>query len=171
MEVALYLFIILVLLAAVLANISIWSPRRLWLKLSALAVTALFIPLGYASLSELMSRPKPVTLEWAKRQVPEAQLMAASVQEGKSIFLWLQMPELDEPRAYALPWSKELAQQLQDAQREARKNRNGVRVRHPFERDRDTSKRMFYARPQPADPLKQRPDNQHLEFNPNSRGS
>lgn len=171
MELAFYLFVLLIVLAAALANISIWSPRKLWVKVCALAVTAAFIPLGYAGLTELLSRPKPVSLEWARRHVPEAKLMAASVREGVAIFLWLQVPEAAEPRAYELPWNRELAQQLQDAQREAKKHRNGVRVRRPFDRDTDKSKRMFYAEPQRPDPLKQPPDDGPLNFTPQSRGS
>jgi hypothetical protein len=63
MDVATNFFIGLTLLAAVLANISIWSPRRIWVKATALTVTVAMMPLGYASFSELLSRPKPVTLE------------------------------------------------------------------------------------------------------------
>ena len=158
------LFVIFVALSAALANISIWSPRKLWVKLSALGVTALMIPVGYASLAELLSRPKPVSMEWVRRAVPEAQLVGATMQEGKAIFLWLQMPDIDEPRSYTLPWSHQLAQQLQDAQREARRHRNGVRVNRPFDRDRDSSKRMFYATPQPPNPLKDGPNEAPLEF-------
>ena len=53
MDVATNFFIGLTLLAAILANISIWSPRKVWVKLTALTVTVAFIHLGYASFSEL----------------------------------------------------------------------------------------------------------------------
>ena len=153
-----YLFVPLVLVAALLANIGIFSPRRMGLKLSALVAAAMFIPLGYTSLSELMSRPKPVAMEWLRRELPEATLLGASMQENKAIYLWLRVPELDEPRAYVLPWNRKLAEQLQRAQREAKKNRNGVRVRRPFDGTEDPRERMFYAAPQQPLPPKPAPD-------------
>ena len=148
----------LVLVAALLSNIGIWSPRRLWLKLSALVAAMAFIPLGYTSLSELMSRPKPVALEWLRRELPEATLLGANMQEDRAIYLWLKVPEINEPRAYTLPWNRALAEQLQRAQREAKKNRNGVRVRRPFDGTDDPRERMFYAAPQQALPPKPAPD-------------
>ena len=153
-----FLFVPLVLVAALLSNIGIWSPRRMWLKLSALAAAVAFLPLGYTSLSELMSRPKPVALEWLRRELPEATLLGASMHEDQAIYLWLKVPEIDEPRAYTLPWSRPLAEQLQRAQREAKKNRNGVRVRRPFDGTDDPRKRMFYAAPQQSLPPKPAPD-------------
>lgn len=149
-----FLFVPLVLVAALLANIGIFSPRRMWLKVSALMAAALFIPLGYSSLSELMSRPKPVAMEWLRRELPEATLLSANMQENKAIYLWLKVPEVDEPRAYTLPWNRKLAEQLQEAQREAQKNRNGVRVRRPFDGTEDPREKMFYAAPQPPLPPK-----------------
>jgi hypothetical protein len=161
-----FLFVPLVAVAALLANIGIWSPRRMWLKLSALAAAAVFIPLGYTSLSELMSRPKPVALEWLRRELPEAKLLGASMRENEAIYLWLQVPEVDEPRAYTLPWSRPLAEQLQRAQREAKKNRNGVRVRRPFDGTDDPRKRMFFAAPQQPLPPKPAPDELSLNQTP-----
>ncbi len=158
-----FLFVPLVLVAALLANIGIWSPRRMWLKLSALCAAVMFIPLGYTSLSELMSRPKPVALEWLRRELPEATLLGASMREDQAIYLWLKVPEIDEPRAYALPWSRPLAEQLQRAQREAKKNRNGVRVRRPFDGTIDPRERMFYAAPQESLPPKPAPDEVSLD--------
>lgn len=156
MDIALYFFVPAAIAAAILANIGIWSPRANWLKVSAIVVTALFLPLGYGSISELMSRPKPVSLEWARRSLPEARLIGASLQEGKAIYIWIQTPESSEPRAYQLPWNKETAKQLQRAQRHARKSKNGVNVRHPFDADRDPRKPMFYAAPRQPLPAKQR---------------
>lgn len=150
MDVASGFFVGFTLLAAVLANISFWSPRKLWVKLTALAVTIALVPLGYASITELLSRPKPVALEWLNRSAKEAKLVGASFDEGQAIYIWIVMPETREPRAYTLPWSIKTAQQLQEAQRDAKKQRNGVRVRQPFETSRDDREPMFYAPPQRA---------------------
>jgi hypothetical protein len=143
--------------AVTLAHIGVWSPRKLWLKIVALGAICAFLPLGYASLAELLGRPKPVSLEWVHRHAATANLVGASLQEGKAIFVWLQLPEDAEPRAYRLPWSRQLAQQLQGAQAQAEKNGKGVEVRAPFEESLDRREPVFHARPQEALPEKQAP--------------
>lgn len=164
----LYFFVPLAVVAAVLCNLGIWAPRRLWLKVGGLCAAMLFMPLAYASLTELLSRPKPVSLEWAKRHVKQANLVGASIREGEAIYLWLKMPATDEPRAYRLPWSRKLAQQLQQAQREARQNRNGVQVRLPFDPSDERREKMFHAPPQEALPPKPapRPGDEGMRFVP-----
>lgn len=156
MDLALYFFVPTAIAAAILANIGIWSPRNGWLKISAIVVTALFLPLSYGSISELLSRPKPISMEWARRTMPEARLIAASLQEGKAIYIWLQTPDTPEPRAYQLPWNKETAKQLQRAQRRAKTTKNGVKIRRPFDKENDRRKPMFYAEPRKPLPTKQR---------------
>jgi hypothetical protein len=147
----------LVVIAVTLAHIGVWSPRKLWVKLLALGAIAAFFPLGYTSLAELLGRPKPVSLEWIHRHAPAADLIGASMREGEAIYVWLQLPEETEPRAYRLPWSRQLAQQLQGAQAQAEKNRTGVEMKAPFEESLERREPMFHARPQEALPEKPRP--------------
>ena len=117
------LFAPAVALATVLASIAIWAPRKAWIKVGAVAAAALFMPLAYTAFAGLLGKPKPVQLEWVLRTAPEATVIAASVHEGEAIFLWLRLDDVAEPRAYALPWSRAVAEQLQAAQREAEHNR------------------------------------------------
>jgi hypothetical protein len=107
------LFVVGAVLAAALSLISIWAPRRLPVKGTALAASALFLPLGYASLVDLLSKPKPVDLEWWLREAEEAEVLASRLVEGEGIYLWLQLPDVAEPRAYVLPWDRASAEQLQ----------------------------------------------------------
>ncbi len=150
------LFIVVVALLCILATHSIWAPTRLRVKLSALITTVLFLPLAYAAMVQLLSKPKPVHLEWWQAQAEEATVLGSSLREGQGIYLWLQMVELPEPRSYVLPWSQELAQQLQDALREAEENGTAVQMRLPFEPSLDNREPKFYAMPQPAFPPKDR---------------
>ena len=60
-------FIVFVAIAAVLANLSVWAPRKTWVRCAAVALVTLFIPAAYASLADLLSRPKPVSIEWESR--------------------------------------------------------------------------------------------------------
>ncbi|MBI3454123.1 MAG: hypothetical protein HY057_15060 [Rhodospirillales bacterium] len=149
-----HLFAAGLFLAALLTSISIWAPRRFFVKAAAVGLAALFVPLSYAGLSGLLSRPKPASLEWARKTIPEAAVLGSSIREGEGIYLWLQMPNVGEPRAYVLPWNRQMAQQLQEATREAEKSGTGLRMRLPFERSLDNREPKFYALPQPAPPLK-----------------
>jgi hypothetical protein len=151
------LFAAAAVLAACLGSIAVWAPRRLSMKLGAVLIAALFMPLAYAGISDLLSRPKPVDLEWWLAQADEATVVGSVPEEGRRIFLWLALDGVDEPRAYTLPWSRELAQQLQDAQEQAAEQQTAVRMRLPFERSLDDREPKFYALPQPALPEKPAP--------------
>jgi len=141
-------------LAGTVTSISIWAPRRLWVKLGALGVAALFLPAVYAGFAHLLSMPKPVAMEWWHVHAAEATVLGSSMREGEAIYVWLQLSEVGEPRAFALPWSRDLAEQLQAAQREAEQNQSQVQMRLPFERSEDDQEPKFYAMPQPAQPPK-----------------
>jgi len=166
----LFLFGILVALTAILVNITLWAPRRLRVKLGALATAALMLPVGYAAMSELLARPKPITAEWARQSLAEAAVIGARMDEGKAIYVWLALPDVEEPRAYALPWNKKLARQLRGAQRAARDSGAQVRMRKPFESSLDRREQVFYAAPPPPPPLKAPPLDNPLDFQRSQSG-
>jgi hypothetical protein len=148
------LFALMILLAAALATIGIWSPRRLHVRIGAVALACAFMPVTYAAMTNLLSKPKPASFEWWMAKAPEATVLGSSMQEDKAIYLWLQVDGVEEPRAYVLPWSRPLAEQLQQASREAAEQHSSVRMRVPFESTLDTLEPRFYAMPQPALPPK-----------------
>ena len=149
-----YLYVLAVLMATTLASIAIWAPRGLVPKLGAVACTALFMPLGYAGFSDLLSRPKPVALEWWLDRADEATVLGSQMREGQGLYLWLQLDGEPEPRAYRMPWDQQTAQQLQTALEEAQRNGTQARMRMPFEPTLDAREPKFYAPPQPALPPK-----------------
>ena len=149
-----YLFAAVAVLGGLMTSISVWAPRRLWLKMSAFAVAMLFLPTAYAGLSRLLSLPKPVQLEWWLANADEATVLASSFRENEAIYVWLQLSGAAEPRAYALPWNRDLAEQLQTAQREAAENQTQVQMRLPFEQSLEDREPKFYAMPQPQLPPK-----------------
>lgn len=149
-----HLFAASAALATILAAISIWSHRKLWAKISAVLATALFIPTIYMSYADLLSRPKPASLEWWNRDASEATVVSAKLREGEAIYLWIEMADTDEPRAYRLPWQQELAKQLYGAQREAEAMGTKVRMRSPFKDQTEEQEAVFYALPQPPLPSK-----------------
>ena len=127
------LFVVAAALVAVLSLISIWAPRRLAIKSAALATAVQFLPVSYAALVDLLSKPKPVDLEWLQSDAAQAEVLASRLVEDEAIYLWLQLPDVAEPRAYVLPWDRGSAEQLQQAMREAEQNGGGVQMRLPFE--------------------------------------
>ncbi len=151
------LFVVAAVLVGVLTSITVWAPRRLALKLAAFAVAWLFLPVAYAGLLDLLSRPKPATLEWWLRRAEEATVLGSRTAEGDAIYVWLQLDGVREPRAYALPWNRDLAEQLQAARREAEQGRGELRLRLPFESSLEDRRPRFYALPQPALPPKDEP--------------
>ena len=148
------LFALAALVAGVLAGITVWSRREVWVKAMAIAVAALFIPLAYAGFTDLMSKPKPAHMEWRHGDLAEATVIASLIREDEAIYLWLQIDGIEEPRAYALPWSRRAAEQLQEATREAEGNQTELRAQLPFESSQDEHKKLFYAMPQEAPPAK-----------------
>jgi hypothetical protein len=151
------LFAAAALLAALLASVAVWAPRRLPVKLGTLAAATLFLPLGWAAMADLLSRPKPVALEWWLKRAADATVLGSVIEEERRVYLWLQLDGSDQPRAYALPWDRRMAEQLQEAQREAAERQTAVRMRLPFEPSLDDREPKFYALPQPALPPKEPP--------------
>jgi hypothetical protein len=153
----LYLFGAAMLVASILTSISIWAPRRVIVRASAFGLAVLFVPLSYASFASLLSKPKPVSMEWARANTQEASVLGSSIREGEAIYIWLQMPGVDEPRAYTLPWNRSIANQLQEARRKAEEQGTGLGMRLPFEHSWDKQEPKFYPLPQPALPPKDVP--------------
>lgn len=158
MDPILMIYGLLILVATVLASITIWAPRRLGVKICAVALASAFMPLTYTGLVELLSKPKPTALEWPMRDLTEADVIASTLKEGEAIYLWLQLTDIEEPRAYRLPWDDKLARELYEAQQQSEKEGGALRMRRPFEPSLDESQPMFYAAPQAANPPKVPPE-------------
>lgn len=155
MIVTTYWFVIAIALAAVLASIAIWSPRSLPPKIASLICATALLPLCYFSLNDILSRPKPVALETIHKDVSQVNVLSSVMKEGEAIFLWLQIPQVEEPRSYRLPWSEETAKQLHKAQQEAEQTGTEVKMKKPFEKTVDNQEPIFYAAPPPAPVEKQ----------------
>lgn len=155
MDELLILFCVAGGLAAVLANIGLWSTHRLRIKLGALLAAALFLPTTYMSLVSLLSRPKPIELEWTQPAQDETTLLASQMEEDVAIYLWVDRHGIEEPRAYVLPWDEQLARELHEAQRAAEAEGGTVQVRMSRRnKNQEQMERMFYAAPPPAPPPK-----------------
>ena len=56
METLIIFFSLLVGVAAALATIAVWTPRKTPVRVAAVVVAALFVPLAYLSVQDLLSK-------------------------------------------------------------------------------------------------------------------
>jgi len=129
-------------------------PRgNAWQRTASATIFVVLITVVYAGSIELLSRPKPLRLEW--RDAKEAQVVSASMREGQGIYVWLQFDGASEPRSYILPWDMKMAQQLQTAMQEGQQKGTDVKMTMPFSSSGlDDREPKFYAMPQQALPDK-----------------
>jgi hypothetical protein len=127
------------------------------------------IVLVYGGGIELLSRPKPLRLEW--RAPAEAKVLGAVPVENEAIYVWLDLPDAPEPRAYVLPWDLRQAQQLQQAMSEAEASGTSVRMSLSTEGGLDLREPKFYAMPQPALPAKDYDGGTPLLYQPPDQAS
>ncbi len=134
MDILFYVFAGATGVAAALASIAIWAPRPTRVRVLAVTITALFIPIVYMQLIEMLSKPKPMSFEWYQRDAEKAVLLGISLDEGESIYLWLRVAGSVEPRYYVIPWNLKLAERLEDAAEEAVRQNSTIVIKNPFYR-------------------------------------
>ena len=167
MDILIYIFIAATSIAATLASLAIWAPRVTKIRVAALVVTALFIPLSYVSFVEFLSQPKPKAFEWFERNVEEAEVLGVSLKEGEAIYMWLRLDGVAEPRYYVFPWSLKLAERLEEEVDNAINRNSKLVIKNPFERRMGDSlgDLNLHIVPPPTLPLK-RPRIPPRIFNP-----
>ncbi|MFT5112879.1 MAG: hypothetical protein ACI8P9_002207 [Parasphingorhabdus sp.] len=153
------LYAVLLLTASLLGVIAVWSRRRLLVRLAATGVFIAIAAVGMYALLDLLSRPKPSALEMSSKDVEEALVLAVNVDEGKAIYVWLRLPAQREPRAYAFPWSLEMASELKKAIKQAADDRTSLHMRQPFDPSNEIRQApRFYSLPPERLPLKPQPE-------------
>ena len=147
-------------LAALLAWAVLRGPGGSGRKVLALAVLALFIPIGLLASVEMLGRPKPATMEWLFDFRDEVEVVAHDLAEGEAIYLWLRLPGEAAPRAFALAWEKDTAIRLETALEEAEALSTPLMARLAEGEETSVVRRdarmLFY--PLPQKPLPQKPD-------------
>jgi hypothetical protein len=120
-------------------------------KLTAILLVPLIVATTALALVEQLSYPKELARAWLHTQ-GEAGVAVhyAIVQPPKKVDLWI---DLDgQPRAFWLPWTKELEKSLQAALEQSQSGRNG-QLRFRFEPSLEQTP-QFYSLPWPAPPPK-----------------
>lgn len=149
-----WIFVLIVVLATGIALIAIRGNQTIVIRGGALGLTAMLMATGYAGLTELMSRPKPATLEWLRAGTSPTTVTASHLRENEAIYLWLVFKGETEPRAYSLPWNIEMARQLRRAERKAAERQSKVKMKSLRTRDGDKAEPVFHVPPRPAPPPK-----------------
>lgn len=108
-------FIVCFMLAAVAGWAAVSSAGRLSRKIAALVALTLLVPAGYGSISELLGRPKPASSAWLEDFTTYHTVIAWNIHEDKAIYLWLEMPDGQEPRVFAFPYDTATVSRLQKA--------------------------------------------------------
>lgn len=136
-------------IAFVLAVVSVWWSRGLFMKVVALAALGLMVwfvffaasktndQINYTVkkaneqidflLSSLLSKPKPITFKDLQDMLPEGHpghlVLYGEAKSGGGIYLLLRSPGVSEPRYYLMVADKELQGQFKDAEFEAKKKK------------------------------------------------
>jgi hypothetical protein len=143
-------------IAAFLASVALRAPRRVGVKVLCIVGLAGFLPLTMAGFADLLGRPKPVALLQDIVAWPEATVIAATMEEGEKIWLWVAFEPSAEPRAFSLPWDLELAKQLRKAQADGERQGSNVKMRLTRLKDKPENRAepVFHAPPPPPLPAK-----------------
>jgi len=120
--------LLLLALCTVLAWTALAQPGPLWRKWLALLALALSVPVALLAVHELTGRPKPLALEWVHDLHDGATVVAYKFVEDEAIYLWLVLPGETAPRAYALPWDRKAAKDLQEAEAQAQELHTGLEM-------------------------------------------
>ena len=167
MDILIFTFIGVAMIAAALASLAIWAPRALAVRIIAVLITTLLLPVAYLQFAELLSRPKPMTFEWYEKGADKADLISVSLHEGVAIYLWLRLEGSFVPRSYVVPWNLKIAEKLEDAVDDAIRRRSTIILKKPFFRKSldewgDLNVEII---PPPSPPLKHAPPPPRL-YNP-----
>ena len=154
------LYVLFALLGCILAVVAAWSRRRLLVRVGAVAGLLMMMALSYTALVDLLGRPKPMAHDSLVSIEGDSIVLAASIDEGLAIYLWLRHPGIRQPRYYQLPWEQEAAISLKKALTQSMRNNSTVMMNNPaFEDSLETDKEpLFYVLPPERLPLKPPPE-------------
>lgn len=153
------LYLVQVLLAGLLAVIAIWARRKIAPRVVAVLVLFSLVMVGYYSLINLLGRPQPYEHAFFKDVQEDAAVIAASIDEGEAIYLWLRIPGLRQPRYYRMAWDQQTATALKTAIDRSLRNNTSVQLNLQYEPSIEIRQMpQFYNLPIPSLPVKPAPE-------------
>ncbi|MYB34708.1 MAG: hypothetical protein F4X92_06220 [Gammaproteobacteria bacterium] len=153
------LYLLQTFLAGLLVVIAIWSRRKIGLRIAAVIVLSALVLVGYFSLVNLLGRPQPLEYASFKNSGDDATVIAASIDEGNAIYLWLRIPGTNQPHYYRMDWDHEAATSLKRAIDQSLRNNTSIQFDLEYEPSLENRQMpQFYNLPQPSLPMKPPPE-------------
>jgi len=139
-------FVILLIWAAILCLLAIWSRRDTFGRTAVVALFVFSIPLGSTLFSYALGNHRPITIEQLQQNENLTyRLLGYKILYEKGIYLYLDTE--GTPLALELPWNLKVAEDLQDAFGELLPGED-VFVEIPYEKSLDENPPIFYPAPQ-----------------------
>ena len=140
-------FSALLLWAACLAVVSIWSRRDTWGRTAIIVLFAVSIPILSVTFGAALGNPRPISWEQLRQKEDVSRrLLGYKIIYEVGIYLLLDMA--GKPVYLELGWNTEVAEELEAAAREAGED-GGVWMKMPYETSLNKNPPQFYADPQP----------------------
>ena len=153
------LYLLQTFLAGLLVAIAIWSRRKIGPRIATVMILFALVLVGYFSLVNLLGRPQPFEYASPKNSREDATVIAASIDEGSAIYLWLRIPGINQPRYYRMDWNHEAATSLKRAIDQSLRNNTSIQLDLEYEPSLETRQMpQFYNLPQPSLPMKPPPE-------------
>ncbi len=153
-------YLVSVLLVSALAIILVWSWRSLGIRVLSVTALAAIALIGYAALQSLLGNPKPLSeseLDFPGKEETSV-VIAASVDEGNAVYLWIRHGSLPQPYYYRMDWNDNTAAELEKMLKDSVDDNTEVAIKNNFEDSLDSGKDpLFYTLPRESMPFKPPP--------------
>ena len=163
-----WFFALLTILISFIIAISIWSRKKIKYKILSILLGTFAYFISYATLLEILSRPKPKNLELLNKYANELTLLHVNWVEGEAIYLLVQLDDIIEPRLYEFPWNAAQAQEYDEMLEKGRENGEEVKIANPFyPTNAEERKTLIYTAPAKPLPPKEAPETGITSYDPN----
>ena len=163
-----WFFALLTILISFIIAISIWSRKKIKYKILSILLGTFAYFISYATLLEILSRPKPKNLELLNKYANELTLLHVNWVEGEAIYLLVQLDDIIEPRLYEFPWNAAQAQEYDEMLEKGRENGEEVKIANPFfPTNAEERKTIIYTAPAKPLPPKEAPETGITSYDPN----
>ena len=163
-----WFFALLTILISFIIAISIWSRKKVKYKILSILLGIFAYFISYATLLEILSRPKPKNLELLNKYANELTLLHVNWVEGEAIYLLVQLDDIIEPRLYEFPWNAAQAQEYDEMLEKGRENGEEVKIANPFfPTNAEERKTIIYTAPAKPLPPKEAPETGITSYDPN----
>ena len=168
MDILNWFFALLTVLISFVIALSIWSRKKVRYKVLSITIGVFAYFISYATLLEILSRPKPKNLELLNKYANELTLLHVNWVEGEAIYLLVQLDDIVEPRLYKFPWNASQAQEYDEMLEKGRENGEEVKIANPFyPTNAEERKTIIYTAPAKPLPPKEAPETGITSYDPN----